>query len=213
MRGTSTIHAELNHFDEQELVTRAQNGDTEAFNPLVCKYQQKIYNLIYRQVHDRETAKDLCQEVFLKAWQALPKFKGQSMFYTWLYKIAVNCSIDFLRKRKQKKQIIFACEALPQNADDVLPMIQMQPSPCEILEKEELGQIIRKAVYQLPSGQRRAFRLRYFHELPIKQIALHLNKSESTVKTTLHHARQKLQNMLRPYLQNEPLTSDREPES
>ncbi len=203
MRDTSTIHPELNHFDEQELVTRAQNGDTEAFNPLLRKYQQKIFRLIYRQVHDHETAKDLCQEVFLKAWQALPKFNGQSVFYTWLYKIAVNCSIDFLRK--QNKQIIFACEALPQNADDVLPMIQMQPSPCQILEKEELGHTIRRAVHQLPLSQRRMFRLRYFHELPIKQIALRMNKSESTVKTTLHHARQKLQNILRPYLQNEPL--------
>ena len=203
MRDTSTIHTELNHFDEQELVTRAQNGDTEAFNPLLRKYQQKIFRLIYRQVHDHETAKDLCQEVFLKAWQALPKFNGQSVFYTWLYKIAVNCSIDFLRK--QNKQIIFTCEALPQNADDVLPMIQMQPSPCQILEKEELGHTIRKAVHQLPLSQRRVFRLRYFHELPIKQIALRMNKSESTVKTTLHHARQKLQNILRPYLQNEPL--------
>ena len=204
MRDTSTIHTELNHFDEQELVTRAQNGDTEAFNPLLRKYQQKIFRLIYRQVHDHETAKDLCQEVFLKAWQALPKFNGQSVFYTWLYKIAVNCSIDFLRK--QNNQIIFACEALPQNADDILPMIQMQPSPCQILEKEELGHTIRRAVQQLPPAQRQVFRLRYFHELPIKQIALHMNKSESTVKTTLHHARKKLQNMLRPYLQNEHLT-------
>ncbi|MDD9972621.1 MAG: sigma-70 family RNA polymerase sigma factor, partial [Candidatus Poribacteria bacterium] len=84
MKSASTIHAEPNHFDEQELVTRVLNGDADAFNPLVRKYQQKIYRLIYRQVHDRETAKDLCQETFLKAWQALPKFKGQSVFYTWL---------------------------------------------------------------------------------------------------------------------------------
>ena len=201
MRGTSTTDIELNHFEEQELVTLVQNGNTEAFNPLVRKYQQKIYNLIYQRVGDRETAKDLCQEVFLKAWQSLPSFKKQSAFYTWLYQIAVNCSIDFMRKRD--KHILFACEELPQDGDDVLPMLQQQPSPCQILEKEELGHIIRKAVHQLPSGQRRAFRLRYFHELPIKKIASRLDKSESTVKTTLHHARQKLQNMLRPYLQSE----------
>ena len=199
MSSASTTHTKLNHFDEQELVRLVQNGNTEAFNPLVRKYQQKIYNLIYQRIGDRETAKDLCQEVFLKAWQALPSFKKQSGFYTWLYQIAVNCSIDFMRKRN--KQILFACEELPQNEDDVLPMLQLQPSPCQILEKEELGHIIRKAVHQLPSGQRRAFRLRYFHELPIKKIASRLDKSESTVKTTLHHARQKLQNMLRPYLQ------------
>ena len=201
MSSASTTHTELNHFDEQELVTLVQNGDTEAFNPLVRKYQQKVYNLIYQRVGDSETAKDLCQEVFLKAWQSLPSFKKQSAFYTWLYQIAVNCSIDFMRKRD--KQILFACEALPQNGDDVLPMLQQQPSPCQILEKEELGHIIRKAVHQLPSGQRRAFRLRYFHELPIKKIASRLDKSESTIKTSLHHARQRLRNMLGPYLQNE----------
>ena len=110
MRNTLTLHAELNHFDEQELIARVQNGDTEAFNPLVYKYQQKIYNLIYRKVRDRETAEDLCQEVFLKAWQALPNFNGQSVFYTWLYQIAFNCSIDYIRKRD--REIIFACEEL-----------------------------------------------------------------------------------------------------
>ena len=204
MSSVSTTHTELNHFDEQELVTLVQNGNTEAFNPLVRKYQQKIYNLIYQRVGDRETAKDLCQEVFLKAWQALPNFKNQSAFYTWLYQIAVNCSVDFVRKRN--KQILFTCEALPQNGDDVLPMFQLQPSPCQILEKEELGHIIRKAVHQLPSGQRRAFRLRYFHGLSIKKVASRLDKSESTIKTSLHHARQRLQSILGPYLQNELLT-------
>ena len=203
MRSALTLHAELNHFDEQELIARAQNGDTEAFNPLVYKYQQKIYNLIYRKVGDRETAEDLCQEVFLKAWQALPNFKEQSVFYTWLYQIAFNCSIDYIRKRD--REIIFACEELPQNADDGLPMLQTQPSPCQILEKEELGHIIRKAMHKLPLGQRSVLYLRYWEDLPIKEIALRLGKSEGTVKTYLHHARQKLRSLLLPYLQNEPM--------
>ena len=203
MRNTLTRHAELNNFDEQELVARAQNGDTEAFNPLVYKYQQKIYNLIYRKVGDRETAEDLCQEVFLKAWQALPTFKAQSVFYTWLYQIAFNCSIDYIRKRD--REIIFACEELPQDADDGLPMLQTQPSPCQILEKEELGHVIRKAMHKLPLGQRSVLCLRYWEDLPIKEIALRLGKSEGTVKTYLHHARQKLRSLLLPYLQNEPM--------
>ena len=166
--------------DDQELVIRAQNGDTEAFSPLVRKYQEKIYNLIYRKVGDRETAQDLCQEVFLKAWQALPNFKGHSVFYSWLYQIAVNCSIDFLRKRD--REIVFACEELPQNADDCLPMLYKQPSPCQILEREELGRIIRSAVHRLPSGQCHAFRLRYLEDLPIKEIASRLGKSETPLK-------------------------------
>ena len=203
MRNTLTLHAELNHFDEQELVARAQNGDTEAFNPLVCKYQQKIYNLIYRKVGDRETAEDLCQEVFLKAWQALPNFKEQSVFYTWLYQIAFNCSIDYIRKRNRQRVLRF--EELPQNADDTLQMTELQPSPCTILERKELGDVIRKAIHKLPSGQRSVFYLRHWEELPIKEIASRLGKSEGTVKTYLHHARQKLRSLLLPYLQNEPM--------
>ena len=203
MKNALTTHTELSHFDEQELVTRAQNGDTEAFNPLVYKYQQKIYNLIYRKVRDRETAKDLCQEVFLKAWQALPNFKGQSVFYSWLYQIAVNRSIDFLRKRNRHNTLGF--EELPQNADDTLRMTEMQPAPCVLLERKELEHIIRKAIQQLPHSQRSAFYLRHWEGLPIKEIASRLNKSENTIKTYLYHARRKLRSLLLPYLKNEPL--------
>lgn len=203
MRSALTMHAELNNFDEQELVRRAQNGDTEAFNPLVYKYEKKIYNLIYRKVRDHEAAKDLCQDVFLKAWQALPNFKGQSVFYSWLYQIAVNRSIDFLRKRNRQHVIGF--EELPQNADDTLQMTEAQPSPCVLLERKELEHIIRKATHQLPLTQRSAFCLRYWDGLPIKEIALRLGKSENTVKTYLYHARRKLQSLLLPYLQNKPI--------
>ena len=203
MRSDLTIHPERNDFNEAELVARAQNGDAEAFTPLMYKYQQKIYNLIYRKVRDRETAKDLCQEVFLKAWQALPNFKGQSVFYSWLYQIAVNRSIDFLRKQNRRHVIGF--EELPQNADDILQMIEVQPSPCALLEKKELEQIIRKATHQLPLIQRSAFYLRHWEGLPIKEIASRLGKSENTVKTYLYHARRKLQSLLLPYLRNEPL--------
>ena len=190
MRNTLTIHTELSDFDDQELVTRAQNSDTEAFNPLVYKYQQKIYHLIYRKVGDRETAQDLCQEVFLKAWQALPNFKGQSVFYSWLYQIAVNRSIDFLHKRDRGKVLGF--EELPQNADDTLQMTDLQPSPCEVLERRELGHIIRKAIRKLPLDQRSIIYLRHWEGLPIKEIASRLGKSENTVKTYLHYVSVKI---------------------
>ena len=203
MRNDLTIHTDLNHLDEAKLVARVQQGDREAFTPLMYKYQGKIYNLIFRKVRNHETAEDLCQEVFLKAWQALPNFKGQSAFYTWLHQIATNCSTDFLRK--QNNPIVSTCDALPHDADDILQMAERQPSACALLEREELGRIISKAVYQLPPGQRNVFYLRHEEDLPLREIALRLGKSENTVKTYLHHARRKLQNMLRPYLQNEPL--------
>ena len=201
MNATLKGREKCSYLDEAELITRTQNGDTEAFTPIVHKYRERIYKLIYRWVHHHETAEDLCQEVFLKAWQALPRFDGRSLIYSWLYRIAVNCSKDYLRK--QKRQFVFACEELPDNADDVLQMTRMQPGPDEILEKKEFRSIISECVRQLPSRQRRVFYLYYRDGLLIKEIASCLNTSENTIKSHLYQARQKLQHMLRPYLQDE----------
>lgn len=195
--------SELEQIDEDELIARFQNGDVEAFNPLVLKYQKRIYNLIYRQIRDRETAKDISQEVFLKAFKALPNFKGGSAFYSWLYRIAINSSIDFQRQRNRNKALTF--EELPLDADEVLRMSDSHPSPEKLLEEKELGRIIREAVRKLPPGQRRVFNLRHRRALAIKEIAVLLNRSEGTIKTHLHHAHRRLQDLLRPYLRNEPL--------
>lgn len=200
---TFYTETELEQIDEDALVNQFQNGDTEAFNPLVLKYQKKIYNLMYQRVRDQETAKDLCQEVFLKAFNALPNFKGGSAFYSWIYRIAINCSIDFQRQRNRDKVLTF--EELPFEADEVLRMTDAYPSPERLLDEKELGLIIRKAVKKLPPGQRRVFNLRHRRELAIKEIAALLNRSEGTVKAHLHHAHRQLQGMLLPYLRNEPL--------
>ena len=208
MNATLMQPEKCSYLDEAELITRTQNGDTEAFTPIVHRYREKIYKLIYRWVRHHETAEDLCQEVFLKAWQALPSFKGRSLIYNWLYRIAVNCSKDFLRS--QRSQIVFACEELPDNANDVLQIIHRQPSPDEILEKQEFRSIVSNCVRQLPSSQRRVFYLHYRDGLLIREIASRLNKSEGTIKSHLYHARQKLQHMLRPYLQDEPFRWSRD---
>ena len=208
-RPTSAYTAsELEQIDEDELVNRFQNGDIEAFNPLVLKYQKKIYNLIYQQIRDRETAKDISQEVFLKAFKALPNFKGGSAFYSWIYRIAINSSIDFQRQRNRSRVLTF--EELPPDADDVLRMSVSHPSPEKLLEEKELGKVIRKAVRELPPGQRRVCNLRHRRELAIKEIAVLLNRSEGTIKAHLHHAHRRLQGMLLPYLRNEPLEWHRE---
>ena len=200
---TVYTESELEQIDEDALVDRFKNGDTDAFNPLVLKYEKKIYNLMYQRVRDRETAKDLCQEVFLKAFKALPNFKGGSAFYSWIYRIAINCSIDFQRQRNRSKVLTF--EELPLDADDALMMTDSYPSPEKFLEEKELGRIIRKAVRKLPPGQRRVFNLRHRRELAIKEIAVMLNRSEGTIKTHLHHAHRRLQDLLLPYLRNETL--------
>ena len=193
---------DLENIDEKKLVERFQNGDVEAFNTLVLKYQDRIAKLVYKNIKDIETTKDLCQEVFLKAYKALPKFKGDSAFYSWLYRIAMNCCIDYLRQQKRRQTVPF--DELTPGADDFL-LISRQPSPSHQVEMAELGEIIQEAVKQLPPKQQRVFKLRYDQMLQMKEIAMVTNRSEGTVKTHLYHAHRRLRELLRPYLENRPL--------
>ncbi len=191
--------------DDDELVTRFQNGDTEAFNTLVLKYQERIAKLIYRNINDAESTKDLCQEVFLKAYKSIPKFKRESAFYSWLYRIATNSCIDYIRQQKRRKTVNFEdLTGLPEE----LYLISKYPSPSHLIEMEELGDIIKKAVDQLPPKQKRVFKLRYDQKLQIKEVAVLINRSEGTVKTHLHHAHRRLRELLRPYIENRPMDWD-----
>jgi RNA polymerase sigma-70 factor (ECF subfamily) len=197
------LTSSLTPIDEQELVERFQNGEEQAFNALVIEYQKRVFNLIYKYVPNSETAKDLSQEVFLKAFLALPHFKRQSAFYSWLYRIAINLCIDYLRK--QKRSHLQPLSELPTDLNDEEILNDLKPLPPDQAEAKELGQIIGKAVNQLPPGQRRVFNLRYQEGLQLKEIAARLDRSEGTIKAHLYHARRRLQTLLLPYLNNEPL--------
>ena len=189
--------------DERELVERFQNGEQEAFNELVIRYQGKIYNLVYKYVSNSETAKDLSQEIFIKAFRALPNFKRQSAFYSWLYRIAINLCIDFIRQQKRGRALSF--EDLTAGDNDEMAFNDVGPLPPDQLETKELGHIIGQAVQQLPPKQQRVFNLRYQDGLQLKEIAAQLDRSEGTIKAHLHHAHKRLQTLLVPYLKNEKL--------
>ena len=181
-------------------ITRTQHGDTEAFNLLVTKYQSQIESLILGQVHNPETAKDLTQETWIKAYQALPHFRGDSAFYTWLYQIAQNVCTDFFR-RQQTLAKTFS----PKEVDDTLHSTDTHPCPSKPLVQKELQAILRTAQQHLPPMRKKVFTLRYQEELPIKAIAKRLGKSEGTIKTHISKAKSQLRELLRPYLQNKPL--------
>ena len=189
--------------DEDELVERFQNGEKEAFNQLVLKYQGKIYSLVYKYVPNAETARDLSQEVFIKAFQALPNFKRQSAFYSWIYRIAINLCIDFIRQQNRLQTL--SLEELSTGTNEEWAFNDSNPLPPAQAETKELARIIGKAVRQLPPGQRRVFKLRYQEGLQLKEIAARLDRSEGTIKAHLHHAHRRLQTLLLPYLNNEPL--------
>ena len=204
-RNTSPIPATHTSLptDEKELVERFQNGEQEVFNELVKRYHGKIYNLVYKYVPNSETAKDLSQEIFIKAFRALPHFKRQSAFYSWLYRIAVNLCIDFIRQ--QKRGQAFSLEDLPTGGNDEPALNDVSPLPPDQLEIKELGQIIGQAVQQLPPKQQHVFNLRYHDGLQLKEIAAQLDRSEGTIKAHLHHAHKRLRTLLIPYLKNEKL--------
>ena len=189
--------------DEKELVERFQNGEQEAFNELVNRYHGKIYNLVYKYVPNSETAKDLSQEIFIKAYRALPNFKRQSAFYSWLYRIAVNLCIDFIRQQKRGQTLSF--EDLSIGGRDEAVFNDVSPLPPDQIETKELGQIIGQAVQQLPPKQQHVFNLRYHDGLQLKEIAAQLDRSEGTIKAHLHHAHKRLRTLLIPYLKNEKL--------
>ena len=189
--------------DEKELVERFQNGEQEAFNELVTKYQGRIYNLVYKYVSNSETAKDLSQEIFIKAFRALPHFKRQSAFYSWLYRIAINLCIDFIRQQKRGRTLSF--EDLTTGGNNEMVFNDVNPLPPDQLETKELGHIISQAVQQLPPKQQHVFNLRYQDGLQLKEIAAQLDRSEGTIKAHLHHAHKRLRTLLVPYLKNEKL--------
>ncbi|MGD2294390.1 MAG: sigma-70 family RNA polymerase sigma factor [Candidatus Aminicenantes bacterium] len=180
--------------DEQELVRRSQEGDEEAFGALVNKYKIKVFHLAYSLTHNLETADDLAQEVFIKAYLALKKFKGQSEFGTWVYRIAVNHCRDFLRKKSRMSQISF------EDIQDKVALRENETSPEDReREDEERKKLIHQAIQTLPEKHRVILSLRDIQGFSYDEITKILNLSPGTVDSRLHRARKKLKNKLEPF--------------
>ena len=185
-------------FDERSHIRRTQSGNTEAFNALVQKYHPRLYTHIRERVKDVETAKDLTQETWLKAFRAINMFRGDSTFSSWLYRIAENVCIDFFRKQKVSRNYIESLHTV-----DERTITDTHPSPCRDLERQELRVHLRAAIRRLTQTHKQVFLLYYAQDLSIKQIAIRLKKSEGTIKTHLRNARLQLQESLTPYLRNQ----------
>lgn len=173
---------------------RKQSGDPEAFTLLVGKYQDRLYAHILGRVTDSELAKDLTQETWFRAFRALSSFRGDSAFYSWLYRIAENVITDFFRKRKVDTE--------PLHLIDENRITETGTCPSRDVERAELREHLQKALGALTPMRRRVFLLYYHHELPIKTIAAEIGRSEGTIKTHLRNARLQLQEFLMPYIED-----------
>ena len=182
--------------DETELIARAQKGDRRAFEILIERYHKRVYSVALGMVSDPESALDVSQEAFVKAYQSIGGFKGKSNFYTWIYRIAVNCSIDYLRREKKERALGYDDEIrIEDEAQE--GMSQELPSPDSTIRRSELKDAILKAIETLPEEQRAAILLREIQGLSYKEIAEVLQCSKGTVMSRLHYARQKLQKKLK----------------
>lgn len=184
--------------EERQLVRLAQEGSPAAFEELVTKYQSKVFSMALSFTRNREAADDLAQEVFLKAYLALPRFHGKSEFGTWLYRISINHIKDYLRKKGRAKEV---------SLDDVHEIAFSNKEQTERAEQaretEARRTLVQRFVQGLPEKYRVIVTLRDIQGLAYEQISQTLHLSPGTVDSRLHRARKMLRKKLAPYLLSE----------
>jgi len=181
---------------DQQLVERVQKGDNRAFDLLVLKYQRKIFGLISRYVRDHDEIKDVAQEAFIKAYRALPKFRGDSAFYTWLYRIAINTAKNYLvaRGRRPPATDVDVEDAEYYESASSLKDIQ---NPENVLYGEELKLVVESAISDLPEDLRAAVTLREFEGLSYEDIADVMECPVGTVRSRIFRAREAIDKKVR----------------
>lgn len=186
--------------DDQALVERAKNNDSAAYDQLIRRYQERIYALVYHMTSNHEDANDLVQETFIKAYNALKSFKGDSSFYTWVYRIAVNKTINFLKQRKNK--VHMSLNDLDFNAEhdpDLVALIS-DKTPRRALNLSELQEKLNAAMQKLSEQHRMVVTLHDIQGLSHEEIGKIIGCNVGTVRSRLFYARQQLQGFLADYL-------------
>lgn len=178
---------------DQEWVIRAQQNDSKAFDHLMQKYHGRIYALLYHMTSNKQDAEDLLQDVFLKAYKALPKFKGNSSFYTWVYRIAVNSAINFTKKRKRKQALSLDDMDMRIEHDPALVQMSSQESPDRNMNLKDLQKKLNDAMLTLSENHRTVVVLHDIQGLPHHEIGKILGVSSGTVRSRLFYARRQLQ--------------------
>ena len=185
---------------ETELVKRARRGDLGSYDELVRRYQERVYATVYHMTSNHEDANDLTQDAFIKAYQALKSFKGGSSFYTWVYRIAVNKTLNFLKQRKNRTQ--YSLNDLDFNTEhnpDLVALIS-EKTPRREAGLSELQEKLNEAMQKLSEQHRLVVTLHDVQGLPHEEIAQIMDCNVGTVRSRLFYARQQLQGYLTEYL-------------
>ena len=187
---------------EGDLVRRARHGDLEAYDDLVKRYQERIYATIYHMTSNHEDANDLAQDAFIKAYQALKSFKGGSTFYTWLYRIAVNKTINFLKQRKNR--LHFSLNDIDFNAENDPDLVALvsDKTPFRNVGLTELQKKLNEALHRLSEPHRMVVVLHDVQGMSHDEIADIMDCNIGTVRSRLFYARQQLQGYLAEYVKS-----------
>jgi RNA polymerase sigma-70 factor (ECF subfamily) len=196
----STTAPEPVQTGESELVRRAQKGDLEAYDELIKRYQERIYATIYHMTSNHEDANDLAQDAFIKAFQALKSFKGGSSFYTWIYRIAVNKTINFLKQRKNRMHMsLNDADYNTENNPDLVALIS-DKTPRREAGLKELSEKLNEALLKLSEQHRLVMVLHDVQGQSHEEIAEIMQCNIGTVRSRLFYARQQMQAWLNDYL-------------
>ncbi|MEE9574684.1 MAG: RNA polymerase sigma factor RpoE [Gammaproteobacteria bacterium] len=185
---------------DKQLVERVQHGDKKAFDLLVLKYQQRIINLVSRFVYNPSDAQDIAQEAFIKAYRALPNFRGESAFYTWMYRIAVNTAKNHLavksRRPLESAQDIDDVEQIEGNST-----LRHQETPEHLLLRDEIQETILNSIEALPEDLKAAITLREVEGLSYEDISSAMDCPIGTVRSRIFRAREAIDKELKPLLE------------
>lgn len=185
---------------DQQLVERAQRGDKHAFELLVVKYQRRLGRLISRFVRDSAEAEDVTQEAFIKAYRALPAFRGESAFYTWLYRIGINTAKNYLVALRRRAPTSTPFDAEESEDFEGAELLQEVSTPENELMSKQVAGVVNASLLQLPEDLRTALTLREIEGLSYEEIAEVMNCPIGTVRSRIFRARETIATNLRPLL-------------
>ena len=189
---------------DQILVERVQQGDKQAFGLLVSKYQRKLVRLISRLIRDPAEVEDVAQEAFIKAYRALPGFRGESAFYTWLYRIGINAAKNYLAARGRRAPTVTEYDSEEAETFDDGELLRDQNTPERILMSKQIGATVNAAMEALPEDLRNAIVLREIDGLSYEEIAQIMDCPIGTVRSRIYRAREAISEKLKPLLDTAP---------
>ena len=186
---------------DQAIVERVQQGDKEAYNILVLRYQHKVCDIAYKYVNNYVDANDIAQESFIRAYRALANFRGESSFYTWLYRIVSNTAKSYLEQNQKHRYSVDVDDPEFDNQQDVKGLLISNDSPDALLESDELHKIVSQAMEDLPEDLKRAIVLREVEEMSYEDIASIMDTPIGTVRSRIFRARQFIEDRLAQFSQ------------